>query len=144
MVRTPDEVQALVDACRYPPVGKRGFGPRRASNYYRDIDTYMARANDAIFVMPQIEDMATIDQLDAFAAVPGIDALCIGPNDLSGTAGSSGRPTTHWSGCPGQDQGSRQGEGPAGLPRRQHPTGAPAGAGRGRRRILLVTPTSSS
>jgi 2-keto-3-deoxy-L-rhamnonate aldolase RhmA len=94
MVRTPEEVKALVDACRYPPTGKRGFGPRRASNYYRDIDTYMARANDAIFVMPQIEDMATIDDLDAFMSVPGIDAVCIGPNDLSGTVGLL-RQTTH-------------------------------------------------
>ena len=86
MVRTPEEAAALVDACRYPPEGKRGFGPRRASGYYRDIDLYVERANDAIFVMPQIEDIATVDQLDAFTAVPGIDALCIGPNDLSGTA----------------------------------------------------------
>ena len=94
MVRTPEEVKALVDACRYPPVGKRGFGPRRASNYYRDIDTYMERANDAIFVMPQIEDMATIELLDAFTSVPGIDAVCIGPNDLSGTVGML-RQTSH-------------------------------------------------
>ncbi len=94
MVRTPEEVKALVDACRYPPVGRRGFGPRRASDFYRSIDTYMARANDAIFVMPQIEDMATIDDLDAFMSVPGIDAVCIGPNDLSGTVGLL-RQTTH-------------------------------------------------
>lgn len=94
MVRTPEEVKALVDACRYPPVGRRGFGPRRASNFYRDIETYMERANDAIFVMPQIEDIATIAQLEAFTAVSGIDAICIGPNDLSGTAGLL-RQTTH-------------------------------------------------
>ena len=87
MVRTVDECKALVSACRYPPVGARGFGPRRASNYYRDIDAYIASANDAIFVMPQIEDIATVKVLDEYLAVPGIDAICIGPNDLSGTAG---------------------------------------------------------
>ncbi|MEZ5862347.1 MAG: aldolase/citrate lyase family protein [Geminicoccaceae bacterium] len=87
MVRTPEEAAALVAACRYPPVGRRGFGPRRASNFYKDIDTYMARANDAIFVMPQIEDIATLERLDELVAVPGLDAICIGPNDLSGTAG---------------------------------------------------------
>ncbi len=37
--------------------------------------------------MPQIEDMATVDALDEFLAVPGIDAVAIGPNDLSGTTG---------------------------------------------------------
>jgi len=87
MVRTVEECRALVDACRYPPVGRRGFGPRRASNYYRDIKAYETRANEAIFVMPQIEDIATIDILDEFLAVPGIDAVAIGPNDMSGTAG---------------------------------------------------------
>ncbi len=87
MVRDVAECRALVSACRYPPLGSRGFGPRRASNYYRDIDAYVAAANEAIFVMPQIEDIATLDVLDAFLAVPGIDAVCIGPNDMSGTAG---------------------------------------------------------
>jgi len=87
MVRTAAECEALVAACRYPPAGRRGFGPRRASRYRRDLKAYEARANDAIFVMPQIEDIATLDGLDAFLAVPGIDAVAIGPNDMSGTAG---------------------------------------------------------
>lgn len=91
MVRTPEEAQALVSACRYPPLGTRGFGPRRASTYYRDIEPYVARANDAIFIMPQIEDIKTVDMLDAYMAVPGLDAICLGPNDLSGTAGHLGQ-----------------------------------------------------
>lgn len=87
MVRTPDEVRALVAACKYPPDGRRGFAPRRASNYFRDIDAYMAVANDAVFVMPQVEDIATVEDIDDYLDVPGIDAVCIGPNDLSGTMG---------------------------------------------------------
>ena len=87
MVRTVEECHALVEACRYPPIGKRGFGPRRAAAYGRNLDGYMSAANDAIFVMPQIEDVATLEILDSFVAVPGIDAIAIGPNDLSGTAG---------------------------------------------------------
>ena len=47
----------------------------------------MAVANDAIFVMPQVEDMATVEDIDAYLDVPGIDAVCVGPNDMSGTAG---------------------------------------------------------
>lgn len=90
MVRTPDEARALVAACRYPPDGTRGFGPRRASNYYRDLKTYVERANDAIFIMPQIEDIKTVDVLDEFMSVPGLDGICLGPNDLSGTAGHLG------------------------------------------------------
>jgi 2-keto-3-deoxy-L-rhamnonate aldolase RhmA len=87
MVRTTAECQALVRACRYPPDGIRGFGPWRASSYYKALDRYVELANEAIFVMPQIEDVATVEQLDEFLAVPGIDAVCLGPNDLSGTAG---------------------------------------------------------
>jgi len=90
MVRTSEEARALVAACRYPPDGTRGFGPRRASNYYRDLKTYVERANDAIFVMPQIEDIKTVDVLDEFMSVPGLDGICLGPNDLSGTAGHLG------------------------------------------------------
>jgi 4-hydroxy-2-oxoheptanedioate aldolase len=87
MVRTVEECRALVRACRYPPLGARGFGPRRASNYYRDLDAYVSIANDAIFVMPQVEDIATVGVIDEFLAVPGIDAVALGPNDLSGTTG---------------------------------------------------------
>ena len=94
MVHTVAECRALVSACRYPPQGTRGYGPRRASNYYRDPDAYVAVANDSIFVMPQIENVAAIDVLDEYLAVPGIDALCLGPNDLSGSVGLL-RQTSH-------------------------------------------------
>ncbi len=90
MVSTVEECKALVSACLYPPRGRRGSGPRRASNYYRDAVEYMAVANDAIFIMPQVENIATIDVLDDFLAVPGIGAVAIGPNDMSGTAGVFG------------------------------------------------------
>ena len=94
MVATVQECRDLVAACRYPPEGARGFGPKRASNYYADVDAYVAAANDAIFVMPQIEHIDTVALLDDFLTVSGIDAVAIGPNDLSGTAGLL-RQTTH-------------------------------------------------
>jgi 2-keto-3-deoxy-L-rhamnonate aldolase RhmA len=90
MVSTVEECKALVSACLYPPRGRRGSGPRRASGYYRHAAEYMALANDAIFIMPQVENIATIDVIDEFLAVPGIDAVAIGPNDMSGTAGVFG------------------------------------------------------
>ena len=87
MVNSVEECRALVSACRYPPEGRRGMGPRRASNYYRNRAEYVERANQAIFVMPQVESVAVLDRLDEFLAVPGIDAVAIGPNDMSGSAG---------------------------------------------------------
>ncbi|MBV9219918.1 MAG: hypothetical protein JOY94_10920 [Methylobacteriaceae bacterium] len=86
MVRTAEEAKAFVRACKYPPAGIRGFGPRRASAYGRNTDEYVAQANDGIFIMPQIEDIRTVDVLDEILDL-GVDALCIGPNDLSGSAG---------------------------------------------------------
>ena len=116
MVRTAEEVRALVAACKYPPAGIRGFAPRRASGYFRDIDAYMAVANDAIFVMPQVEDIATLDELDAYLAVPGIDAVCVGPNDLSGTMGRI-RQTQHPDVRAAVDRiDGRQGARSAGMP----------------------------
>ena len=87
MVRTLAEAKALVAACRYPPDGIRGFGPRRASDYGRDIEGYMALANSSTIIIPQIEDVRTVDEIEAILDLPGVDALCIGPNDLSGSAG---------------------------------------------------------
>lgn len=87
MVRTLAEAKALVAACRYPPDGIRGFGPRRASDYGRDIEGYMAIANSSTIVIPQIEDVRTVDEIEAILDLPGVDALCIGPNDLSGSVG---------------------------------------------------------
>jgi 2-keto-3-deoxy-L-rhamnonate aldolase RhmA len=86
MVRTVEEARALLRACRYPPAGIRGFGPRRASNYHRATDDYVAGANEGTVVIPQIEDIRTVEVLEEIIAL-GIDALCIGPNDLSGSAG---------------------------------------------------------
>jgi 2-keto-3-deoxy-L-rhamnonate aldolase RhmA len=88
MVKSAAEARALVAAAKYPPDGIRGFGPRRASDYGRDIDAYVTSANAETIVIPQIEDVGAAEAIDEILAVPGVDALCIGPNDLSGSAGA--------------------------------------------------------
>jgi len=93
MVRTVDEAKALVSACHYPPQGTRGFGPRRGSRYFRQLSEYVANAANGIFVMPQIEDYRTVDDIDAIMDVPGIDAISVGPTDMSGTLGLLGQVT---------------------------------------------------
>lgn len=90
MVRTVDDVKALVAACKYPPAGIRGFGPLRASNYYRNIENYRANSNDEVFIMPQIEHIDTVALVDEFLD-SGVDAICLGPNDLSGSLGLLGQ-----------------------------------------------------
>ncbi len=87
MVNSVEEMKQAVSACKYPPVGTRGFGPRRASDYGRNIDRYVAEANDSVIVIPQIEHVDAVAIIDEILAVPGIDVVCIGPTDLSGSAG---------------------------------------------------------
>jgi 2-keto-3-deoxy-L-rhamnonate aldolase RhmA len=87
MVRGAAEARALIAAAKYPPDGVRGFGPRRASDYGRNLDAYVESANAATIVIPQIEDIGSAEAVEELLAVPGLDALCIGPNDLSGSAG---------------------------------------------------------
>ena len=86
MVRTPEEARDLVAACKYPPEGRRGFGPFRASGWYRD-EAYTTTANETLIVMPQIEHVDTIAVIDEVVSVPGIDAVCMGPADISGSVG---------------------------------------------------------
>lgn len=91
MVNTVDEARAAVAACRYPPEGIRGFGPRRASDYYRRVTEYVASANDSVIIALQIEHIEAVKCIADIAAVPGIDVLCLGPNDLSGSMGLLGQ-----------------------------------------------------
>jgi 4-hydroxy-2-oxoheptanedioate aldolase len=91
MVMTADEARAAVAACKYPPEGIRGFGPRRASDYYRRVEAYVASANESVLVALQIEHIDAVGRVDEILAVPGIDVVCLGPNDLSGSMGLLGQ-----------------------------------------------------
>ena len=95
-VRSADEVQSIVDACRYPPLGDRGFGPHRPSNYGRtlsDMAAYADGMNQDLFVSVQIEHIEAYRELAAIAEIPGLDSLVIGPVDLSGSMGVLGQLT---------------------------------------------------
>lgn len=87
MVETAEQAKAVVNACRYPPQGQRSFGPWRDAGLVTDIDAWWRGANDRVFVIVQIESAKAVENVEAVAAVDGVDALFIGPNDLSGTIG---------------------------------------------------------
>ena len=82
MIRSLDEVRQVVQATRYPPEGRRAFGGLRASKYTFDNEGYFKRANQNILVIIIIETKEAVDQIDAIASEPGVDALMIGPCDL--------------------------------------------------------------
>ena len=90
--RNAGEVREFVSACRYPPQGTRGFGPRRPSRYGRlGGDEYLAHANKQLFVAAQIETVSALDELDQIVAIDGLDSLVVGPYDLSGSMGMLGQ-----------------------------------------------------
>lgn len=83
MVNTPEDAEAAVAACRYPPQGRRGFGAGRAAGYGLDYARYAAIANRSLAIILQIEHIEAVANVDAIAQVPGITGLFIGPTDLS-------------------------------------------------------------
>lgn len=89
MVESAEQARAAVAACRYPPEGIRGCASSlvRASRYGLDEATYLAEANQGLMVICQIETQRGIDNLEAIAAVDGVDMLFIGPSDLAASQG---------------------------------------------------------
>ena len=83
LVRTAAEAEAIVRATRFPPTGTRSWGPLRASGYTFDNRDYRDRADENILVVLILETREAVENLDAIAAVPGIDAIFLGPADLS-------------------------------------------------------------
>ncbi|MGB0960354.1 MAG: HpcH/HpaI aldolase family protein [Halocynthiibacter sp.] len=93
MVHSKKDAQKAVDAAKYPPEGTRGMGGAvaRAADYGAVAD-YTETANGEIFIIAQIESRKAIENLSDIMAVEGIDAIFIGPADLSADMGYSGRP----------------------------------------------------
>ncbi|MEM2905425.1 MAG: aldolase/citrate lyase family protein [Candidatus Bathyarchaeia archaeon] len=79
-VNTREEALNAVRACKYPPEGLRGFGPRRAAQGDPD---YVQTVNEELLIVVQIETETAIKNLDGILAVKGIDVALIGPYDLS-------------------------------------------------------------
>ncbi len=88
---TPELARQAVAACRYPPLGRRGFGPGMASLRWPAPGGYRAFADENVLVVVIIEQAEAVERIEEIAAVPGIDVLFIGPNDLSYSLGLSGR-----------------------------------------------------
>lgn len=91
LVRTKAEAELLVQACKYPPEGLRGLGFCRANNYGMRIEDEFKRANENILVAVQIEHIEAVKNIDEILGVAGIDAVFIGPYDLSASMGLAGQ-----------------------------------------------------
>jgi len=89
-VSTADEARAAVSYTRYPPAGVRGVaGTTRATRFGRITD-YARRAHEEICVLVQVETQQALDNIDAIAAIDGVDGIFIGPADLHASLGHAG------------------------------------------------------
>jgi 2-keto-3-deoxy-L-rhamnonate aldolase RhmA len=82
-IRTSAEAELAVKRCKYPPEGFRSVGIARAQGYGAKFQEYVASANQEIAVVLQIENQEAVDNIEQICNVPGIDALFVGPYDLS-------------------------------------------------------------
>lgn len=83
MVDTAAEARAFAERCRYPPDGRRGIAGGRAADYGINMGSYMSSANDEIVTIVQIESEEGLANVSDVAAVEELDAIFVGPADLS-------------------------------------------------------------
>jgi len=85
-----DAARRAVSYAKYPPLGSRGFAAVHRASGYGTVPDYARRANDSVFLIVQLETPQAIAALEDIAAVPGVDALFLGPGDLSANMGHIG------------------------------------------------------
>jgi 4-hydroxy-2-oxoheptanedioate aldolase len=85
MINTAADARAVVSATKFPPLGERSWGPHRATMLagIADQKEYLAAANELTLAFAMIETRTALENLTAIAETPGIDALFLGPADLS-------------------------------------------------------------
>jgi 2-keto-3-deoxy-L-rhamnonate aldolase RhmA len=76
-----------VAATRYPPLGRRGFGPRRAARLEGGRPAYIARADDEVAALVMIESADAVGSIDDLLQTPGLDGVMVGPADLAVSMG---------------------------------------------------------
>jgi 2-keto-3-deoxy-L-rhamnonate aldolase RhmA len=90
-VNTASEAARAVHWSKYPPEGGRGVGFARASLYGARFQEHVETANQATAVIVQVEHIDAVRAIGDILAVPGVDAVFIGPYDLSASLGKPGR-----------------------------------------------------
>jgi 2-dehydro-3-deoxyglucarate aldolase len=91
MVKTAAEARTALDWVHYPPHGKRGVGLNRAQHYGTGFDSYQEWLRNECVVIFQIEHILAVDNLDDILRVDGLDAIIVGPYDLSASMGTPGQ-----------------------------------------------------
>ena len=92
-VQSVEEARRAVAAVRYPPRGMRGVSANSRANRFGRVPDYFKHADDEICLIVQVETRAALSQIEAMAAIDGIDGIFIGPQDLAADFGHLGNPS---------------------------------------------------
>lgn len=92
-ISTEEQARKAVSFCKYPPLGNRGVGLSRAQGYGNTFSEYLKVANERVACILQIEDKQGAANVSRISAVEGVDALFVGPYDLSMSMGIPGEVT---------------------------------------------------
>tara|TARA_Y100001970_G_scaffold61075_1_gene77936 strand:- start:46524 stop:47237 length:714 start_codon:yes stop_codon:yes gene_type:complete len=90
-INSEDELVRAIKATKYAPDGIRGAGLARAQSYGEDFDGYKSIVDNDMLIIAQIEDKKALKNLDSILSVPQLDAIIIGPYDLSASMGKAGQ-----------------------------------------------------
>jgi 2-dehydro-3-deoxyglucarate aldolase/4-hydroxy-2-oxoheptanedioate aldolase len=91
-VDTADQIRDAVSYARYPPLGRRGAGGEGRYGFERRLPAdAVEEVNTATVVVAQVETIEAVEKIDEFAAVDGLDVICVGPQDLSISLGLTGQ-----------------------------------------------------
>lgn len=91
LINTREDAELLVSAVKYPPTGKRGVGFCRANAYGLKLEGEFKDANEEVLTVVQIEHIIGASNIEEIVSVPGVDAVFIGPYDLSASMGITGQ-----------------------------------------------------
>lgn len=89
-VQTVEEARMAVESTRYPPAGARGISSMQRGSRFGTVPNYLKRASEQLCVIVQIETPEALSRMPEIAEVEGVDALFVGPGDLSGAMGHIG------------------------------------------------------
>ena len=89
-VNTAEHAANIVQYARYSPVGQRGVGLARAHGYGMRFQEYIESANEKVAVIVQAEHALAVENIESIVQVPGVDAIQLGPYDLSASMGKMG------------------------------------------------------
>lgn len=90
-VNTAEQAADVVQWAKYAPLGSRGVGLARAHGYGSTFAEYLGNANDQTVVIVQAEHVTAVENIESIVKVPGIDAIQLGPYDLSASMGKMGQ-----------------------------------------------------